>query len=194
LWRFLNHAHAHIGAACRAKLKSWSARAAGCYRRAGTVTIEFALVATALFGLLLFALDLAFQLYEQLALDYATWHAARLLEVDSAQTLSGSSSGFQSGTFCPSLAPLLSCGNLVITLRPVSPDYLSDSQANPVVTSGALPRSTTFNPGLSGSLMLLQVTYLGPAMSWPLNLGAVATYNGATGSAIVSNAPFANEY
>jgi Flp pilus assembly protein TadG len=162
-------------------------------RRGGNVALEFALVGVPLFGLILFTLQLSFRLYEQIAVDYVTLRAARLLEVDSSHTLSTSAATFKTATFCPLLAPLLNCASLVIALRPVASDYLTDSQANPPTLHGALTQPA-FSAGGSGSLMLLQVTYIGPTMSWPLNLGQTATLNGASGSAIVSSVPYENEY
>lgn len=163
-------------------------------RRAGTVAMEFALIAGVFLGLLFFLLQLGFVLYAQIAVDHATVQAARLLQVDSSQKLSGSRATFQAVTFCPLLAPLLTCDNVLIGLRPVSPDYLADLTTNPPVISGALSLPASFTPGQSGALMLLQVTYFGPSFAWPVRLGSAATYNGASGSAIVSSVPFANEY
>jgi Flp pilus assembly protein TadG len=163
-------------------------------RRADTVAVKFALVSLAFIGLMLFVLQLGFRLYAQIALDYATSRAARLLQIDAPQTLAASRNTFQTTTFCPLLAPMLSCANVLIALRPVAQDYLNDSQVNPPATSGTLTQPATFSPGTSGALMLLQVTYLGPAMTWPLNLGPVAAYNGTTGSVIVSSMPYENEY
>lgn len=162
--------------------------------RAGTVTIEFAIVATAFLSLLIFALQLGFRTYAQIALDYATIRAARALAVDSQKKLSGSQGGFQTSTFCPLLAPFLQCSNVLIALRPISSDYITDSQINPPTLIGSLTQPSTFNAGGSGSLMLLQVTYLGPTLAWPYSWGGTASYNGATGSALVASAPYENEY
>jgi Flp pilus assembly protein TadG len=163
-------------------------------RRSGTTAIEFALIAVPFLGLLLFVLQLGFVLYAQIAVDYATVRAARLLQVDSAQGLSTSRATFQAATFCPLLAPLLACTNVLIGLHQVTPDYLTDLKATPQKTSGVLAQPSSFTPGQSGALMVLQVTYFGPAFTWPVTLRPAATYNGASGTAIVSSAPFANEY
>lgn len=163
-------------------------------RRSGTVTVEFAIVATAFLGMLIFTLELGFRTYAQIALDYATSRAARDLAVDSQQKLSGSQSGFQTATFCPLLAPMLNCGNVLIALRPIASNYLNDSQTNPPALTGTLSQPGTFSPGGSGSLMLLQVVYLGPTLAWPYSWGGTATYKGVTGSALVASAPYENEY
>jgi len=170
---------------------AWRRRTAS-RRRAGSVAVEFALIAVAFLGLLMFTLELGFRLYTQIALDYATARAARLLEVNSTQQLSASgATGFQ--TFCPLLAPLLNCAGALIGLRAVGTDYLTDSRATPTTLSGTLTQPA-YSAGQSGSLMLLQVTYIGPALTWPFSAGQTATYNGVAGSAIVSSVPYANDY
>lgn len=175
-------------------MTSRSAKRSLADRKSGTVTIEFAMIATAFLSLLIFALQLGFRSYAQIALDFATIKAARTLAVDSQQKLSGSRSGFQTATFCPLLAPFLKCSNVLIALRPISSDYISDSQTNPPTITGTLTLPSTFSAGGSGSLMLLQVTYLGPTLAWPYAWGGTASYNGATGSALVASAPYENEY
>ncbi len=162
-------------------------------RRAGSVAVEFAMVAVTFIGVLLFTAELSFHLYAQIALDYATVRAARLLAVDSKRTLSASQSTFQTASFCPLLAPMLKCANVLMMLYPVTPDYLTNSQSNPPVVSGTLTAPATFSAGQTSSLMLLQVRYLGPALTWPL-AGAAASFNGTAGSVLVSSAPYANEY
>jgi Flp pilus assembly protein TadG len=169
------------------------ARGHGLGRR-GAVAVEFALISVAFLSLLLFVMQLGFRLYAQATLDYATARAARALQVDAAHALSGSAAAFRSGTFCPLLAPLLSCANLAIELRTVAGDYLADLAANPAATSGTIAASGGFDPGQGGSLMLLRVTYLAPRLAVPLFLGPAATLNGVRGAAIVSSVPYANEY
>jgi hypothetical protein len=162
-------------------------------RRASTA-VEFAVIGMSFVGMLMFVFQLGFRLYTQIAIDYATSRAARLLQVDSTQSLSGSPSNFQTATFCPLLAVLLKCQNILVELRPVTTDYLNDSQVNPPQTSGSLTGVTpTFSAGGSNALMLLRVTYVAPFYVWPLNTSSV-TYNGASGSAVISSAPFENEY
>jgi Flp pilus assembly protein TadG len=147
----------------------------------GSVAVEFALVSIMFFTLLFFIIALAFRLYVQIALNFASGHAARLLAVDSAHTLTTSSAHFQSTAFCPLLAPFLSCSNVTISLAAVT-DF----------GSGASQATTTFTPGQSSSLMLLRVTYTTGDLSWPLPIGGGSgTFPTAT---IVSSFPYINEY
>ncbi len=152
--------------------------------RGGTTALEFALTALASLGLILFAISLGFRLYVQAALNYAGSRAARMLAVDSMQSLSKSAGSFQAVTFCPLLSPFLACANLSIALVSVT-DYRSSSS---IGGSGPPP----FNPGQSGSLMLLQVTYQLPALSWPLpSPGPGGSF---AGMAVTANYPYQNEY
>lgn len=153
--------------------------------RRGTTAIEFALTGLACFGLILFAIGLGFRLYVQVALNYAGSHAARLLAVDSTQSLSKSATAFQTVTFCPLLSPFLACANLSIAL--VSVTAYRNSSA--IGGSGPAP----FSPGQSGSLMLLQATYRMPALSWPVaaDPGSSGSFPGAV---VTARYPYQNEY
>ncbi len=160
----------------------------GLYRlgtdRRGAAAVEFALPGTAFLGLVLFVMALGFRLYVEVALDFASGRAARLLAVDSTQSLSGSAANFQTFTFCPVLQAFLSCNNVTISLQSVT-DYAAGS---PVGQSGPPP----FNPGQGGSLMLLQVSYALPALGWPLPGGGGA--GGFPAASVTVGYPFQNEY
>ena len=152
--------------------------------RRGAAAFEFALTGTIFLGLVLFVIALGFRLYVEVALDYASGRAARLLAVDSTQSRSGSAATFQSVTFCPLLAPFLSCNNVTISLAAVT-DYLSGSA---VGQSGPPP----FSPGQGGSLMLLQITYALPALGWPSpSGGGMGTFLPAS---VTVGYPYQNEY
>ncbi len=150
--------------------------------RRGAVALEFAFSGLAFFGLVLFIIALGFRLYVQVALDYASGRAARLLAVDSTQSRSPSATKFQSATFCPLLDAFLAC-NVTISLQPVT-DYRN---ASPIGGTGPPP----FSPGQGGSLMLLRVTYQLPALSWPVPTGGVGAFGATT---VTVGYPYQNEY
>ncbi len=153
-----------------------------CRDRRGVVALEFAITGLAFFGLLLFVISLAFRLYVQVALDYASSRAARLLAVDSTQTRSASVQHFQAVSFCPLLSPFLACSNVVLSLQPVS-DYSNTS----AIGTGPPP----FTPGQGGSLMLLRAQYTLPALTWPLPGGGSGSF---TGAFVNAGYPYQNEY
>ncbi len=148
------------------------------------VALEFAITGLAFLAMLLFVAALGFRMYVQVALDYSASRAARLLAVDSTQSLSGSAQHFQSASFCPFLSPFLACNGLTISLQPVS-DYLHGS------SPGAGP--PPFNPGQGGSLMLLQITYALPALSWPVPVRGGGLGHFAS-PIVTAGYPYQNEY
>jgi Flp pilus assembly protein TadG len=132
---------------------------------AGTVALEFALIGSAFFGLLLFVFELGFLLYAQTALDYAVKEAARQMQTGQQTIANGAlQTLFQFNVFCPFLGGLLPCSGVVVTLQPVNTFQIAISPPKP-------PFNTiTVNPGVSGSLMLLQAYYTPTIPTWPLNV------------------------
>jgi Flp pilus assembly protein TadG len=146
----------------------------------GAVVLEFAVAAMAFLGATAFVADLGFVLYTQVALDFVAARAARLLAVDSQQTLSANPTAFQAAAVCPLLANFLACDQITVGLTSVT-DYANGS----IPTAGPTP----FNPGQGGSLMLLQLTYALPTFAAPLAMGGVF---GATQT--IARFPYVNEY
>ena len=79
--------------------------------RAGTVALEFGLLAGAFVGLLLGIVELGFFLFAQISLDYAASSAARSLFTGQITVKNGTAQqAFQSTDFCSYLNPLITCG------------------------------------------------------------------------------------
>ncbi len=152
--------------------------------RRGATALEFALTGSAFLGLTLFVIALGFRLYVQVALDFATNHAARALAVDSTQKLSANRATFQAATLCDPRWWFLDCSQVTVSLQPVT-SYIPGSTLNP---NGTPP----FSPGQGGSLMLLQATYQLPLLSWPAPDGSGAGSFAAT--SVTVGAPYQNEY
>ncbi len=152
--------------------------------RRGAAAVEFALTGTIFLGLVLFVIALGFRLYVEVALDYASSRASRILAVDSTQSRSANAANFQAVTFCPLLSPFLECDNVTVALQAV-PDYRTGSQ---IGQSGPPP----FSPGQGGSLMLLTVTYQLPALSWPSPAGGGA--DALQLATVTVGYPYQNEY
>lgn len=146
--------------------------------RAGTVALEFGLLATVFAGLLLGVLEIGYVLFAQVALDYATTAAARQLLTGQVSVTSGTGQvAFQAADFCAYLTPLIACSNVLVVLQPVT-NYQTALTGEAAPTSG-----TTVNPGGPGSLMMLQAFYTTGLSVWPLNAPT-----------LVSSAAFLNEY
>ena len=152
--------------------------------RRGAAALEFAICGVAFLALTLFTFSLAFRLYVQVAMDYAADRAARLLAVDSTQSRSTSANQFSTVTFCPLLSALLNCAGVTIALQSVT-DYRNGS-----TYSGTGP--PPFNPGQGGSLMLLQVIYPLPSLTWPNPSGGGA--GSFAGMTVSASYPYQNEY
>ena len=146
--------------------------------KGGTVALEFALIGSALFGLLLLVLEMGFLLYAQTALDYAVKEAARQMQTGQQTITSGSAqTSFQTLVLCPFLSAFLPCSGVVVTLQPVSTFQTATNLTPPPAAT------TTVNPGVSGSLMLLQVYYSPNIPTWPLNV-----------TTLVGTAAYLNEF
>jgi Flp pilus assembly protein TadG len=146
--------------------------------RAGTVALEFGLLAGVFVGLLLGIFELAFLLFAQISLDYAAGAAARSLFTGQITVKNGAGQqAFQSADFCSYLSPLITCSGVTIVLQPVN-DFKT------TLTNQLAPAANvTVNPGGHGSVMLLQAYYTPGIPLWPLNV-----------STIVGTAAFMNEY
>lgn len=152
--------------------------------RRGAAAVEFALTGTIFLGLVLFVIALGFRLYVEVALEYASGRAARILAVDSTQSRSASAESFQAVTFCPLLSAFLDCGNVTVALQSVT-DYRTGSQ---IGQSGPPP----FSPGQGGNLILLTASYKLPALSWPSPAGGgTDAFPSAT---VTVGYPYQNEY
>jgi len=123
---------------------------------AGTVAVEFALIGSAFFGLLLLIFQLGFLLFAQTALDYAAKQAARQMQTGQANP--PDRSGFQSLVFCPFLSSFLNCANVTIVLQPVTS------------FQSVTPPASPYDAGGANGLMLLQATYTTGLPLWPLNV------------------------
>ena len=146
--------------------------------RAGTVALEFGLLAGVFVMLLVGIFELGFLLFAQISLDYAAGAAARSLFTGQITVKNGANQQtFQSADFCSYLSPLITCSGVIIVLQPVA-----DFKAT--LTSQSAPTaSTTVNPGGHGSVMMLQAYYTPGIPLWPLNV-----------STIIGTATFMNEY
>jgi Flp pilus assembly protein TadG len=144
---------------------------------AGTVALEFGLLAAVFIGLVLGIFEIGFLLFAQVSLDYASTQAARELLTGNVSVTSGTGqTAFQAADFCTYLSPLIPCTGVLIVLQPVV-NYQTSLSGEAAPTSG-----TTVNPGGPGSLMMLQAYYTPGIPLWPLNV-----------TTLVSTAAFVNE-
>jgi len=73
---------------------------------------------------------------------------------------------------CNDLSGLFSCSGVMIDLEPAT-SYTSINTSTPTLTynsSGAVTNSWVYNPGTTGTLMVLKVMYLWPTIGLPLSV------------------------
>jgi Flp pilus assembly protein TadG len=161
----------------------------------GTVMVEFAMVAPILVLMLVFIMELGFDLFAQEALDYGLQTAARAIQTGQAQSTT-TASAFKTKYLCPALNLLLPCASVAVNVLQVVGDYYTSGNSWTIPTNTAGQLNTTgyqYCPGLPNSLMRVQALYTGPT-ALGLLLPAMATPT-ATGPVhdTLSSVAFINE-
>ncbi len=182
----------------RTDLRRHAARALAA--RSGTAAIEFALVAVPFLAMLLLVFELSYDLFTQAALDGALQRASREVQTGNAQNLTGSS--FISGVMCPALAGLLSCGNVYVSIRRLSPgpaqDYYDYTTGSLPMTNGQLDLSSygggSFCNSGPSQLLLVSAIYVGPSFIGSLlSNGFGVQYQGSTVHATLATVGIVSE-
>ena len=147
-------------------------------------------------ALLLFLVEIGYDFFAQVALDYGVQTAARQVQIGAAQGASNAAD-FQNTSLRPALAGLLPCSSVSVNITAITTDYYADttfSATVPTDKSGKLDTSGyTYCPGKPRQLMLVQAVYTSPSLISAI-VPAMAT---ATASGFVhvtlSSAAFINE-
>lgn len=146
-----------------------SVRRFGAARRAA-LPLEFALIGIGFTALVLVCAQLGFLLYVQLALDFAAREAGRQLLTGQLTPVPAKKEDFLSIAFCPYFTRFIECAGITVSLQPVA-DFKTHAVSYPAVVNGAANQAALgYDPGQSGSLMLLQAFYTSPLTAWPLNV------------------------
>lgn len=161
---------------------------------AGSVAVEFALIAPIFLTLLIATVETALVFFAQQTLQTAATQSARQIMTGAAQAAQMTPAQFKQ-TVCSKLTNLFDCANLVVTVQ----NYTSFSAltAAPSLRSAAiggglssLPAS--FDPGVGGDIEVVQLFYPWPVISAPIDIG-LANMNGThllVGTAAFRNEPF----
>ena len=161
--------------------------------RRGTVAVEFALVTLPFVMLLLFLLEIGYDLFAQEALDYAVHAAARQVEVGNAQSVT-TAAAFQQQYLCPAIPALIPCSQVFVNVQVITSDfYASGSEAVPVANGKLSPGGWGFCPGKPDQLMLVQALYAGPTLLGLLFPSLTTAYGGGYVHVTISSAAFMNE-
>jgi Flp pilus assembly protein TadG len=158
------------------------------------VALEFAVVALPFTIFLVFLLEIGYDFFAQVALNYGVQTAARQIQIGNAQG-ANTAAIFQTNYLCPALIGLLPCSSVVVNVLPITSDYytavpamLPTNQAGNLDTSGF-----TYCPGKPNQLMLVQAIYTSPSLvSTVVPRMATATAGGLVRVTLSSTA-FINE-
>ena len=133
--------------------------------RRGSVALEFAVVALPFITLLVFLLEIGYDFYAQVSLDYGVQTAAREIQIGAAQG-ANTAAIFQTNYLCPALTGLLPCSSVTVNVLPVTSDYYTVVAATLFKNqSGQLDTSSfTYCPGKPDQLMLVQAIYTSPSL------------------------------
>jgi Flp pilus assembly protein TadG len=161
--------------------------------RAG-VTLEFAVVSLPFLLFLVFLLELGYDFFAQVALDYGVQSAARQIQVGKAQG-AATVAIFQTNYLCPALSGLLPCSSVAVNIAPITTDYYTAVPAHlPTGPSGQLNTSGfTYCPGRPNQLMLVQAIYTSPSLISALIPGMATSTAGGLARVTLSSTAFINE-
>ncbi|WP_242098302.1 TadE/TadG family type IV pilus assembly protein [Sphingomonas sp. CROZ-RG-20F-R02-07] len=158
--------------------------------RDGATIIEFALVVTPFFAVLMAILQTSLIYFSQEALETSVEAAARSVVTGKAQAAdaTGSSSGMSPAQLqtrfrnaaCATLPGYMSCAKLLVDVRSATSWNAMDTSM-PTITFDANgnPNNTlSYSLGSQGAVVLVRLMYLWPIQAAPMQLGLVNVGNG----------------
>lgn len=152
------------------------------------------MVSLPFFALLLFLVEIGYDFFAQVSLDYGVQTAARQVQVGAAQD-AATVADFKAKYLCPSLSGLLPCSSVVVDIQPVATDFQQAVtmalQANGSGQLGA--PSYTYCPGKPRQLMLLQAIYTSPSLVAAFVPAMATTTADGFVHVTLSSAAFTNE-
>src|SRR5580700_944896 len=93
--------------------------------RRGSTTLEFAIVAFPFTIFLVFLLEIGYDFFAQVALNYGVQTAARQIQIGAAQG-ANTAAIFQTNYLCPALSGLLPCTSVRVNIYPIVSDYYAN--------------------------------------------------------------------
>jgi Flp pilus assembly protein TadG len=162
--------------------------------RSAGAALEFAVVALPFITFLVFLLEIGYDFFAQVSLDYGVQTAARQIQIGNAQG-ANTAAVFQTDYLCPALSGLLPCSSVTVNVTPITSDYYSSVSATlPVNSSGTFSTSGfTYCPGSPNQLMLVQAYYLSPSLLAAVVPSMAASTAGGLQRVTVSSMAFINE-
>ena len=155
----------------------------------GAAALEFALVATPFFAILIAILQTGLVFLAQQMLQTATTQAARLIMTGQAQTPNLTATQFQQDV-CNFASPLFTCANLYVNVQTFG-SFSGMTQLSPLQSGNFNSTAMNYSMGGAGDIMLVQVFY-----QWPIVLGPLGfnlTNMSGNNRLLVGTAVFRNE-
>lgn len=175
-----------MGAMFAAITQRWARRAsrprlhqtfARCTRAA--TAVEFALVATPFFALLMALIQTALVFFASRVLDEVAEETSRYILTGQAQT--GGLSQSQFATYvCNNVPALFNCNNIMINVQNYA-SFAAAQTATPTLTfdaHGNVTNQWSWSPGTAGDVVIMQVMYQWPVMLGPLGFNLSNLSNG----------------
>lgn len=144
--------------------------------------------------LLLFLVEIGYDFFAQVSLDYGVQTAARQIQIGTAQD-AATVAAFKDKYLCPPLSGLLPCSSVMVDIQPVTTDFQTAAtmtlQKN---GSGQLDSSSyTYCPGKPRQLMLVQAIYTSPSLIAAVVPAMATATAGGFVHVTLSSAAFINE-
>jgi len=139
---------------------------------AGSMVVEFAMLAPVLFTLIIAVIQISLVFLTQQGLETAAENASRLVMTGQAQNGTLTATQFKTSA-CQGLPTFLNCNNLMIDMTVVT-SFSSATLSVPTLTydnTGKVSNSFAYSPGSKGSIVVMRLMYLMP------NLTALPGFN-----------------
>ena len=166
--------------------------AAFCRAERGATAVEFALIATPLFAILIAILQTVLVIFAQQALQTATTAAARLIQTGQAQTQGITSAQLQA-KICTFGASLFTCANISVNVQKFS-SFSSMTMPSPLSGGNFNAAAMNYSTGGPGDIVLVQAFYKWPIVLGPLGFNLTnmnGNYRLLVGTAVFRNEPYA---
>jgi len=156
--------------------------------------LEFAIVAFPFTIFLVFLLEIGYDFFAQVALNYGVQTAARQIQIGAAQG-ANTAAIFQANYLCPALSGLLPCSSVTVNVLPIVSDYYTSVAATlPIDSAGNLDTSGfTYCPGKPNQLMLAQAIYTSPSLVSAVIPGMATATSAGMMRVTLSSTAFINE-
>ena len=165
--------------------------AAFCRAERGAAAVEFALIATPFFAILIAILQTVLVIFAQQALQTATTSASRLIMTGQAQNQGITAAQMQT-KICNYGASLFTCSSIYVNVQKFS-SFSSMTMPSPLSGGNFNAASMNYNTGGPGDIELVQAFYQWPIVLGPLGFN-LTNMNGnfrlLVGTAVFRNEPY----